>query len=164
MKSKVFIVFLLALFLTTGILLGGCAKREPPGKEEIYERFQDAHSDIQIVLNYLVQTEYDTIFYPTPDGEVFADFERIPIDDTIKDAVHSLIREHNFIRFGKRIDDNAIAFEMWTDQLECECGVVYALNKEILPTVEYLTLLEPLPEDGWYYYVEDYNEWRRNNS
>ncbi len=164
MKNKISTIFLLVWSLVFSTFLTGCVKSKPPSEEEIYAIFQESHSDIQIVANYLLAMEYKVIFYPTSEGEVFADFERIPLDNSINDATYSLMKKYKLIRFSKRLDDNALVFKMWTDQLECECGVVYAINNNKVPHIQYLTLLEPLPEVGWYYYVADYNEWRANNS
>ncbi len=31
-----------------------------------------------------------------------------------------------------------------------------------MPEVQYATEFTPVSDDGWYYYVADYNEWRVN--
>ena len=156
--KKIFIFLLIS-----GLLLTGCLNRTPPSKEKIHAVFQKSYSDIHIITQYLLSSKYNLMFYPTSDGKLFADFERLPLDPSIKDAVHSLIKGRKVIQISKNFENNAIVFEMWTDQMECECGIVYAINNGRKPTVQYLTLLKPLPETGWYYYVSDYNEWRRNN-
>ena len=43
-------------------------------------------------------------------------------------------------------------------------GIAYSINKTDKPVIEFLTELEQLSENGWYYYKADYNEWRTTNS
>ncbi len=45
-------------------------------------------------------------------------------------------------------------------------GIVYSIDGHTPDeeSITYLTLLEPLPEDGWYYFEADYNKWRRDNN
>ena len=46
---------------------------------------------------------------------------------------------------------------------EEERGIAYSINNESLPTVLYLTDVELLSENNWFYYEADYNEWRIDN-
>ena len=36
-------------------------------------------------------------------------------------------------------------------------------SSEMPVAISFLTKLEPMSEDGWYYYEADYNKWRANN-
>jgi hypothetical protein len=60
--------------------------------------------------------------------------------------------------------ENAIVFLRWTGR-DSGRGVVYSLdgqlpNESVLP---FLIRIEPLSIEGWYYYEEDFNEWKRRN-
>lgn len=163
MKKKVLIVCLFLAFLIFGIVLSRCLQK-PQSKDKIYMRFCEARGDIQIVVDFFLSSDFEAIYIKGVNVPVFADFTYIELEGTVADAVRSLMKEHKFIRLSKHSDTNTLVFQMWTDKMECECGVLYAINNDMVPSVEYLTLLDPLPESGWYYYVSDYNEWRRNNT
>jgi hypothetical protein len=40
------------------------------------------------------------------------------------------------------------------------CGVACAINDQDLPDIQYVTELLPMENEGWYYYVSDFNQWR----
>ena len=50
--------------------------------------------------------------------------------------------------------------------LDAGSGMVYSIdgNKPSEEVFTFLVELESLSEEGWYFYVDDYNEWRRQNS
>jgi len=63
---------------------------------------------------------------------------------------------------------NAVHFERWS-MMEHGSGIVYSIDGTIITDgdrsgLDYLTRLEPLSEPGWYYYEEDYNEWRNRRN
>ena len=58
-------------------------------------------------------------------------------------------------------DRNTIYFQRWSN-LDNGRGVAYSIDGST-PTLQFLTKLEPLSESNWYYYEEDYNEWKRRN-
>ncbi len=58
-------------------------------------------------------------------------------------------------------DGNVISFKRWANK-NVGRGVAYSIDGSE-PTedeIQYLTLIEPLEEAGWYYYEEDLNEWK----
>lgn len=163
MKNKLVILHLIVSFLICGIALNSCARREPPSEDEIYARFQESREDISIVVDYFLTSDYEHIIIYDADEPVFADFANIELDETVKNAARSLLKKHGFIAIVKDTEYNALEFLMWTGA-EISCGVLYAINRDKLPETEIPALLISLPDDGWYYYVADYNEWRANNS
>ena len=57
--------------------------------------------------------------------------------------------------------ENTTHFQRWSN-LDNGRGVAYSIDGSE-PRLEFLTKLEKLPEHNWYYYEEDYNEWRIRN-
>ena len=57
-------------------------------------------------------------------------------------------------------DGNTIYFVRWTRLMDFGAGIAYSVNGKDEPELDFVTKLEPLSEDGWYFYEEDYNEWR----
>ena len=62
--------------------------------------------------------------------------------------------------------DNSIEFVLWKTGWvgDAEAGILYTIDAEegTLPTTQYLTELQPLQGNVWYYYVADYEVWRNN--
>lgn len=131
-----------------------------PGPDEIAAQFRQDRADIQPIADYFLTAQYESIYIQDTDESMFADFSRIPIDESIKAPVLRLIRDRNYHSIDKHADSNALQFSMWTDHRERDCGVVYAIDPGTPPEIQFRTRLEPMPEDGWYYYVSDYNQWR----
>ena len=42
--------------------------------------------------------------------------------------------------------------------------IILLLTSPIAALAEDLIKIEPLSEEGWFFYVEDYNVWRRRNN
>lgn len=159
MKKVIGFIMFIATFIVL-LTLSQCAKQDTPSFESISTEFQKSQAHVQTVADYFLTSEFKTIYIRSTDEPLFADFSYIPIDDSIKSAVSSLLEGQGYVELTKEADWNALVFTTWTDHLERECGFVYAIDNTNLPTVEFLTKLEPLSEVGWYYYVSDYNEWR----
>jgi hypothetical protein len=73
-----------------------------------------------------------------------------------------------FILFGRGFrsigrSDNTIYFEKWYRKEE-ERGICYTIFGDENPTLQYLTHFEKLSATGWYYYEEDYGEYRQKRT
>ena len=82
-------------------------------------------------------------------------------DVDVIDAVVSLFN-NGYRTLSKRA--NAVVFLRWAG-LDTGRGVVYSVNGQTPDetSLPFLTRIEPLATEGWYYYEEDFNEWRRRN-
>lgn len=161
MKERAFLVLLL-LFLG----MAGCGRQKKPDPDAVTQQFQQDQADLETIAAWLLAAEQKEIYINTEKGQlsIFADFEDLPLDDSLLPPINRLKKQWQYADMAKHEDWNALVFPMWTDHLERECGVVYAIDPEKAPTVQFLTQLEPLSEEGWYYYVSDYNLWRSQHT
>lgn len=152
---------LLVVFL--GIGLTGCFS-EPPGVEDIEADFQSNYEDIQIVVGFLEDSAYESVQITSVDGTMWADFETVLIEDEDVNSAVGRILKRPYADDGRYYavykSGNTIEFYQWKSSQDKGCGVAYSINGTDLPEVTYCTELVPLSEAGWYYYVDDYNEWR----
>ena len=79
-------------------------------------------------------------------------------DKIIKELLH-LFKDKKYQVINKK--GNAISFQL-SSNLDMGAGVVYAIDG-MEPTLQFLTKLERLDKDNWYYYEKDFNEWKRRN-
>lgn len=149
--------FLLAVILC--IPLSGCGNNIPPKREAVESHFWDNWSEIQTVVDYMVDSGYEDFYIMDASGEATADLEKITItDESVLDAISALISDGNYYSISK--SGNTIHFVQWWGIKDINCGVAYSINHTDPPEVQFCTTLDPLIEPGWYYYVADYNKWR----
>lgn len=122
--------------------------------------------DIQSITDWLVHSEYETIYLSEEDlhtGEAWADFSAIPLDEEILLQAQRLINEKGFHGISKNAGENTIAFYMWTDGIEADCGASYPIDSASEPYVQYQISVQPLQEANWFYFYSDYNKWRETD-
>ena len=59
------------------------------------------------------------------------------------------------------IEKNTLYFQKYAT-LDCGKGIMYSIDGGA-PYMQFLTYQEALSEQDWYYYEDDYNEWRERN-
>ena len=131
-------------------------------QKAIEKDFIKNKDDIILVTDYLIKLKYINMStYSADKGEtMYADGERIIIDDSdIYDAIIRLMKQK-----GSMItkDVNIIYFQR-SSNLDFGNGVVYSINGTEPKRERFFTKLVPLSEPNWYYYEDDYNEWRRRD-
>ncbi len=153
-KCHLFVVTLLI-----AITLSSCAKfMSPPTVQEVESKFNQNREDIMIVTNYLAESEYGRIYLHDTSGNMSVGTSNISISDQIViDSIKRLSLKGYTVIIK---DGNTIHFQQWTRFTDAGCGIAYSINKTSAPRIEFLTQLEPLSEEGWYYYVDDYAQWR----
>lgn len=122
--------------------------------------------DIQSITDWLVHSEYETIYLSEEDlhtGEAWADFSAIPLNEEILLRAKRLINEKGFHEISKKAGENTIAFYMWTDGIEADCGASYPIDSSSEPYVQYQISVKPLQEANWFYFYSDYNKWRETD-
>ena len=80
-------------------------------------------------------------------------------DDKIIKELSHLFKDKKYQVINK--NGNAISFQL-SSNLDMGAGIVYTID-EIEPSLQFLTKLEKLDRNNWYYYEEDFNEWKRLN-
>ena len=153
--DKRFLV-LIAVFLVVINIFVGCTNREPPSLEEMEDYWETNREDILLVTNFLMQQEGDVFI--DYDGYSFESWFDVPIPDKIHNAVKRL---RNTQRICVSKSENTIQFIIWIPPMtEIDSGLAFSINGTDLPSIAYATVITPLSESGWYYYVADFNEWR----
>lgn len=157
-------LFLWTLAATLIVLTVFCSElsilSSPPSYSAVQKRFTNNWKNIETIEVYLTESRYSSIdisnFRCT---KVFADFDHIDITDVaVRHAVRSLLLTGRYKNISK--SQNTIVIEQWSNIGDIGCGIAYSIDSDAEPVIEYVTELQPLNEDGWYYYISDYNQWR----
>lgn len=159
--SRKFPRFSIILFFC--VILSSCSQiLSPPTVQEVEAKFNQNRMNIMTVTNYLAESKYGSIYINDTSGNMSVGTSRIPISDqTVIKAIRKLSAQGYTIIIK---DGNTIHFQQWTRFTDAGCGIAYSINKTSIPRIDYLTQLEPLSENGWYYYVDDYTQWRNQQN
>jgi len=138
----------------------------PPlqGMREMERDFYRNQETLFTARDYLIGLDYYLLRYPPFSGKrgVMGTGMRdvyVEIDNDYARSAMDLLLRRGYQIITKR--GNFIVFLRWSN-LDNGRGVVYSINgtlpdESVLP---FLTRLEPLSYDGWFYYEEDFNEFR----
>ena len=158
---------ILGYFLTVALFVvffSACSTMEPPDITVVEDVFQECYDDIQIVVDYLMDSEYESISIDADSRSGLKDTDgyhiesvELVLDSKTEEAVQRLLcGEYEHIdKIG-----NTIEIVQWNWLNDVSCGVAFTINAQDLPEIQYVTELTPMKEDGWYYYVADFNQWR----
>ena len=161
-KNKLHFVFL--GFIAFCFL--GC-NMTAPSIGQIENNYLEYESDYFTVSTYLVNTQAEWALIETDTGEILIDFnEQIINDSLVLESLHHLWKAGCFSIYMNRAN-NSICFELWKTGMvgDADAGLLYAIeyDEKKLPTTQYLTELQPLQADSWYYYIADYEEYRNHH-
>jgi hypothetical protein len=153
---------------------------EPPvTKSQMDRNFARDFELLESIAHYFGSTNYESIYLSISFecGDMSTNEGRKKIQDSeVLNAINKLKRRgYHVFSMG----NNAVIFQRWSN-LDNGRGIVYSLNgvepnygvdpqhplygSASMPAqIMFLTKLEPLSELNWYYYEEDYNEWRVRN-
>lgn len=158
-------IILAIVLIMLPFIFSGCAGNhrfglEKPNKSVVMRTFEKERESFEIVANFMKNIEYTSCSINSNDGTMFADFERHSIDnDAVIDAIRTLWKS-GCSDILKDTENNSIAFELWFNEQDVGCGILTEIDDSTDPTVQFLTFIERTDWQSWYYYVEDYNEWR----
>ena len=128
-------------------------------KDAMEQEFVENREMILEVVEFFEEQEWETItIWKTHyEGDMFVygvpgKSSYVPIENQhIAEVITLLFEEYNFTIISKEVDE--VYFQRWAD-LDTGRGVVYSPNGE--PTEdEFITILEPLQEEGWYFYEDE---------
>lgn len=162
-KTKWIINTTLITVALVTIILFLTASLAPPDKDKMENYLQRDRKDLITVADYFSKLEYNLINVDrsnVENGIIFTGAKTgyQKIDDTeVLYSLRKLLTNRNYVMIGK--DNNTVFFKKW-NYFEKDRGVAFSINKETVPSVEFLVKYEPLSEDGWYYYEADYEEYR----
>ena len=124
--------------------------------ENMEKHLNKDYEELMLVVDYLENSGYDNIHIRIKRNEVTINIE---IDDEkILETINELKRK-SYQYIEKK--DGIIYFERWV-KFDKGAGAAYSIDGHIPgeSSIEFLTKIESLSIDKWYYYEEDYNEWR----
>lgn len=159
-KASIVYISVLILVCSLVILQTGCNHLDsPPRIESVQNRYHEYHKDIQTIVNFFMLSNYEYICIRNSDGTMLADFNEVIINDKeVSGAVERLLANSTYQHIIK--NENTIYLLQWKGLRDIGCGIAYSINGVDFPEIEYVTQLVPLSDDGWFYYVSDYNTWR----
>lgn len=153
-----YLLFVITI-LTVSLLTGCLVDNTPPNVSSVEKQFQNNYNAIQTIIEFIINTGYNNIYIQDSEGTMMADLKDLPIgDDDVLAAVQTLFKGGYYINISKI--DNTITFLQWRGTKDIGCGIAYSINGVDAPEVQFMTKLVSLSEDGWFYYVSDYNTWR----
>ena len=170
--SILIIVAIYVVTLVIGILMiGGFPRISQKKVEKIF--FNDFET-LAIIVDYMEKSECTEITiqsnaYIYDDGEygtwfVHDDTEnngtKKIADEEIVNLLDMLFKHKKYEVISKV--GNTISFQLWSNRDQGK-GIAYTLDGNV-PTLDYLTKFEKLNDENWYYYEEDFNEWKLRNS
>lgn len=154
------IVICVISVILNGLIIGGLFQ-PPIEKDEMKRLFYEDYEDLADVANFLATIEYKNIYISnTTESEMIsASGENIVIkDEQIMHSINTLIsRGYDVITK----DNNTVSFQRWSN-LDAGRGIAFSIDGT-QPNFQFLTKLEKIRESNWYYYEEDFNEWKLKN-
>ena len=158
--------FSLLICICLLLSLSGCFfKIPPPSLNKVNKVFSEHVIDIKTVVEYIREAEYDQAFISDSNKimHVYSYYwsdihfkEKDISDIEIQDAIQRLF-DQEIVQFIMKTGSQ-VEITIWSRK-EVSCYIVCTSNG-IAPSVEYATEIMPMEEDGWYYVIADYNEWR----
>jgi len=153
-------LLLLPMMIGGGIITG--VLFNPRINENRMERiFIEDYELLVDVLAFLVNLGPETVFIRDDmgSGEMSIGGKRIEIGDADAIIAINKLKSRGFRAI--EMDGNTVSFLRWSMRNRGR-GIAFSLdgNEPVLP---FLTRLVPLSKTYWYYYEEDFYEWRRHN-
>ena len=137
-----------------GIIISGVLN--PPISEERMEKILNKDYDLlTTVTDYLANSGYESVYIPSYTTDVKIE------DAEVVQAINSL-QSRGYDVISK--DGDIISFQRWSI-MNNDRGIAYSVDGSA-PTsqaLQFLTKVEPMTVPNWYYYEENYNEWRLEN-
>lgn len=180
LKILLLLILIIGIIVTVVILIGslmiGGLFNPPINQEKAEKVLLNDYESICTIVDYMKNSEYIDISIQSNDY-VYGDGNYgtwYVYDDTLKkqDAGNKRIKDKNIVDildmlFVKKTyqniskNGNTISFLLWSN-LDEGRGIAYTLDGSI-PTLQFLTKSEKLKKENWYYYEENFNEWKLNN-
>ena len=121
------------------------------------------YSDFFIVCEYLQHLESNDVSIRLYEdhSHFFSNSEdHIIVDETVLKSLDSLNSLGCYF-VSKNTGENNVAFALWYRGADVSGGLLYRIDTNREPQMDFLTELSETPIKGWFTYVEDYNEWRK---
>ena len=127
-------------------------------------------NEFQTVASYLCAVEHDSIVSRERDSDSMLLLLTVDPTDGKTKNMDVPIGEKEVQKAASKLFANGcnnitksgdtVEFLFWTRLMDFGAGVVWHEDTETPPDVQFLTRLDALETDGWYYYEADFNEYR----
>ncbi len=122
--------------------------------------FEDDFKLLEETAAKLSQLEYDSLYIiedsDTKEVKISNFLSKIEVENELYDNLKILLGKKGYDVIIKNV--NSIEF---TNSANTDKGVGYIYSIDgTEPSTQFLTKLEKLDKDGWYYYEDDFNEWK----
>lgn len=160
MKQIGKLLALLALMVAILNSFSGCMLdllNIPPSLSKVESYFERDKEELYLITNYLIKFGTSDLYTYEDCKTALMDLEKVEISDEKVVAALRRLREKGYTAIDK--NGNTIEFRLWEGIRDLSCGIAYLIEGDEI-AIQYVTEIEPLPEDEWYYYVTDYEEAR----
>ena len=170
MKRKHLIKIVLIVLI--GVLLSSVAVcvfihiATPPDRAKIEEMLSEDLSDYEMIVEFLNGENYSSIMIGKEEiaknqmKTLIAEGGDVKIQNTdVEETIRRLFNGRKCYYISKR--NGYASFEIWKFFDESR-GIVYYLGDIADLSISYITNIEKLSIDGWYYYEVNYNKWRES--
>ena len=147
------VVLIIAGFVISSLMIGGLFN-PPITKDEVQELFVEDYDKLSNVAKFIGASQYDNV-YIVEENDI-ADLS-VSENEVVADIKWLIKNGYDVISKEK----NTVYFQRWSN-LDAGRGVCYVVDDEN-PTIQFLTKYEKLSKENWFYYEEDFNEWKREN-
>jgi len=171
MKKSIKIIICCASIFTLIAVVAGliCCmiySLSPPDKNKAERFLARDKADMVLITEYFIKSNYLEIYInesSAKKGSMFTGLETRDVkieDTTVAEAIDRLFEKRGYKGINR--DGNTISFLIWTRLMDFGSGIAYSINGQVPDdmSIQFLTKLEPLDKENWYYYEEDYNEWK----
>ena len=132
---------------------------------DIKKTFEEDYEELKIIADFLLAQKYSSISIQRNQNYMVANFgEHFPFDnDEVENTVNSLF-DKGYLYFYR--SNNTVHFERWKKWMyhEYRSGFAYLNEDSCNLDIQFLIEQQEMSVAGWYYYEDDYNEWRSRNS
>ena len=157
-KRNILIMLFLVVILCKMVFM-------PANEDSIKKQFGKNKSDMLKIVDYLVDFDYKYMYMYIGIGmdmdelSIVTEADDIAVNDMEVVGMLRRLKNNNYILIEK--DNTIISFLCWRNK-DCGRGIVYSIDGHIPDnsSLPFLTKLEALEESDWYYYEEDFNEWK----
>lgn len=164
-RHKRYGLYFIIIFAMILILTGCSFRNAPPSIEEAGAFLEQNRKDIDTVVDYLKGLEFNSVFIDKRDGTIFYNFEHHAIFSEIETGVRNLWDAGcTHISKDAAQEINTISIEIWYRTIGDEdCGIACTIDGQGTPKTAFQIYCE-LIDDGWYYFHDDYEEYRSHLS
>jgi len=134
-----------------------------PSHSRIERDFQRDREQLIIVRDFLIESEIGDIHINSDSAVdwLFSEMEQGRIStehETALEIIHQFSQRRSGV-ISRR--DNVIIFQRWSS-LDAGRGIAYSIDGSVPDnsTITFLVQIEPLSEEGWFFYIDDFSEYR----